>query len=835
MRTGLPTGTVTFLFTDIEGSTRLLREIGEGYGQALAEHRRILREAFTGHGGVEVDTQGDAFFVAFADASDAVAAAADAQRALRAGPMLVRMGVHTGQPSISDEGYFGADVHKGARIGAAAHGGQVVISRETRLFLGDMFELTDLGEHRVKDFDAPVWIFQLGSQRFPPLKTISNTNLPRPGSSFVGREKQVADIGGLLRDGARLLTLSGPGGTGKTRLAIEAAAELLPHFRNGVFWVDLAALRDPALVPETIAQTLGAKNGLAEHIGEREMLLVLDNLEQVVSAAPELASLVEACPNLRLLATSRERLRVRGEVEYAVPPLATREAVELFSERSQLRAADTIAELCRRLDNLPLAVELAAARTSVLSPQQILERLSKRLDLLKGGRDAEARQATLRATIGWSYDLLTEEEQTLFARLSVFRDGCTLEAAEEVADADLDVLQSLVDKSLVRHADERFSMLETIREFAAERLEASGEADKLRRRHADHFLALAEEAEPHLRGNPREWADRLGREHDNVRSGLDTLEASGEAERALRLAGAMAPFWYLRNHVVEGRRRLEAALLSYEYPTAARAKALAGVATMAFGEADLESARDRAEEALALYRELGDRWGAAYSAMVLGNAVSEVVPQVAADLARAQQLLEESVNGFREVGDVESELRAAYNLAILSGDIGQRERKRAILEDNLRRARALGLERDQSMALGGLSGFAQREGRIGEAVAMLVDSIRIERGLGDLAWAANNLGRLAEALALAGRVATAARVLGSAEALREHIGLRWPPWATQMNEETRTAIRAQLDEVAFADASEQGRGLSIDDAVALTLDSVVGEPFTLENAPESRG
>jgi predicted ATPase len=481
VRPELPSGTVTFLFTDIEGSTNLIEELGEdGYVQALAEHRRALREAFAAHRGVEVDTQGDAFLYAFADPGEALAAAQRGQRALAAGPVRVRMGLHTGEPRLTGEGYAGRELHRAARIASAGHGAQVLVSAATAALVEG--ELTELGEHRLKDFAEPVSIFQLGSERFPPLKTISNTNLPRPASSFVGREREVDEVAARLQNGARLLTLTGPGGSGKTRLAIEAASELVPAFKAGVFWVPLATIRDPALVPDTIAQTLGAKDGLAEYVGERELLLLLDNVEQVIDAAPELASLLEPCPNLRLLITSRELLRVRGEVEYAVPPLAEPEAVELFCERAQLDADEEIAELCRRLDSLPLALELAAARTSVLSPGQILERLSKRLDLLKGGRDAEARQQTLRAAIEWSHDLLGEKEQRLFARLAVFQGGCTLEAVEEVADADLDTLQSLVDKSLLRHTGERFWMLETIYEWAAERLQESGEAHEFRRR-----------------------------------------------------------------------------------------------------------------------------------------------------------------------------------------------------------------------------------------------------------------------------------------------------------------------------------------------------------------
>ena len=315
MRSDLPSGTVTLLFTDVEGSTRLLHELGpEAYGEALQEHRRVLRGVFARHEGREVDTQGDAFFVAFPTADGAVAAARDAQLELAGGPVAVRMGLHTGTPHVTEEGYVGADVHLGARVAAAGHGGQVLVSAATRDLVE--LELIYLGEHRLKDFEQPVPIFQLGDRRFPPLKTIASTNLPRPASSFLGREREVADVVALVREGRRLVALTGPGGTGKTRLAIEAATELVGEFSAGVFWVPLAPIRDPRLVVETVGQTLGAANGLAAHVGERELLLVLDNFEQVVEAAPELSSLLESCPNLRLLVTSRELLRVRGEDEY---------------------------------------------------------------------------------------------------------------------------------------------------------------------------------------------------------------------------------------------------------------------------------------------------------------------------------------------------------------------------------------------------------------------------------------------------------------------------------------------------------------------------------------
>ncbi len=814
VRRDLPSGTVTFLFTDVEGSTRLLHELGaDRYAEALAEHRRVLREAFGAHAGVEVDTQGDAFFVAFPTAPGALAAAAEAQEAFASGPILVRMGLHTGTPHLAEEGYVGQDVHEGARIAAAGHGGQVLLSKETRELAH--VDVTDLGEHRLKDFAKPVWIFQLGSERFPPLKTISNTNLPRPASSFVGRDREVEEVVSLLQDGARLLTLTGPGGSGKTRLAIEAAATLVPEFKAGVFWVGLAPLRDPILVLETVAQTLGAKDGLAEHIAERELLILLDNFEQVVEAAPELASLVESCPHLKLLVTSRELLRVRGEVEYPVLPLAEPDAVELFCARARTEPDEAVHELCRALDDLPLALELAAARASVLSPRQIVERLSRRLDLLKGGRDADPRQQTLRATIEWSYELLTPEEQRLFARLAVFAGGCTLEAAEEITDADLDTLGSLVDKSLLRRTKERFWMLETIREYAAERLEESGEAEQLQRRHAEHLLALAEEAEPHLHGpSPKDWLGHLEREHDNLRAALDRLEASGESDRALRLAGAVSDFWQIRGHLVEGRRRLEGALQADKHPTAARAKALNGAADLAIASGDVATGRLRAEEALALHRTLGDPWGTANSGWALGYVAVEE-----GDLTRAQQLLEESVRVFRELGDEHSAVWTTRTLAWTYQKLGDLERARALHEDNLRRARALRDEPAQADLLGSLANIAVSQGRVEDALSMLKENHPIYRDVGDLLGSAVNLCRFARALAFAGRAATAARLLSCFEALRKEIGGS-EVWVTRDNQETLTMIRTQLDDAAFAEAWAQGRALTADEAVALALDSL---------------
>jgi predicted ATPase len=815
VRRELPSGTVTFLFTDVEGSTKLLHSLGaEVYAEALADHRRVIRETCARHEGVEVDTQGDAFFFAFPTAPEALASAAAMTEALSSGPIQVRIGLHTGTPLLTEEGYVGDDVHLGARVAATGHGRQGVLSIETAALVE--LALTDLGEHRLKDVEDAVSIFQLGDGQFPPLKTISNTNLPSPASSFLGREQELAEVLAKLEGGARLLTFTGPGGTGKTRLAIEAAASLVPSYKAGVFWVGLASLRDPALVTEAISQTLGAKDGLAEHIQERELLLLLDNLEQVIVAAPELSRLLSACPNLNLFVTSRELLRVQGEVEYPVPPLAAPEAIALFRARSGLEESAEIVELCARLDSLPLAVELAAARAKALSPAQILDRLSGRLDLLKGGRDADPRQQTLRATIEWSYDLLLPDEQQLFACLSVFAGGCTLDAAEEVCGAGLDTLQSLVEKNLLRYSAERYWMLETIREYATERLAESGEAQELGRRHAEHFLALAEEAYPHLRGSPKEWLDRLDVEHDNFRAALDWLEASGRTQLALQLAGAMSRFWYMRGHLAEGWRALESLLRADERderPTAARARALNGVAVMAANGEDLATGRLRAEEALELHRKLGDAWGAAYSIFMLGIIATEE-----SDWAKALPLFEESLRAFRELGDEHYILLATDGLAWMYRALGDRERSRSLHEGLLDRARAQSDEVVVAVQLFQLASFAFEEGRVQDAFRMLKESLRINRDHDRPGGIAENLCHFAEFLAADRRAEMAVRLLSKAEALSEEIG-GVPSWVAELNEKTLITLHAQLDEAAFGEAWEQGRALTLDEAVTLALDS----------------
>jgi predicted ATPase len=820
MRADLPVGIVTLVFTDVEASTKLLHELGaEAYAGALAEHRRLLREAFTRHDGVEVDTQGDAFFYAFADAREAIAAAGEGCEALRESRIHVRVGIHTGSPHLGPEGYVGEDVHLGARIGAAGHGGQVLVSEATRRSADLDESVLDLGEHRLKDFEQPVRILQLGSERFPPLKTISNTNLPRPASSFVGRGREIEEVVALIRDGARLVTFTGPGGSGKTRLSIETAAELVGDHKAGTFWVELAPLRDPSLVMAEIGKTLGASDGLAGHVGEREMLLVLDNLEQVIDAAPELASLVEACPNLRLLVTSRERLRVRGELEYPVAPLAESDAVELFLARAGLdHADDDIRALCRDLDDMPLAIELAAARASVLTPAQILERLSQRLDLLKGGRDADPRQRTLRSTIEWSHDLLDPDEQRLFARLAVFVGGCTLESAEHVADADLDTLQSIVDKSLVRRTEERFWMYETIREFALERLEVSGEADQLRRRHAEHFLAVAEEAAPHLRHESEEWLDRLEREHDNVRAALDRFEAEAHHERASRVGAAVWRLWSLRGHISEGHQRIER-LLSFDAgSTPTRAYLLAGAADLATDAGDPSMARLRSQEALELHRASGDRWGEAEALVLLGLSFA-----VEGEWPEVPPYLEESARLFHELGDEHNALDTTRRLAWSYESLGDLDRARAIHEENVHRARAVGDVFVEARTLATLGQYRLEAGDIDGAIPFFVESHRLHRerpNLPDRYSDAMIACRFARALALRGRAREALMLLGCWEAASAEMGVSGEEWLEEINEETTRIVDPSLDEPTGDDARNEGRKLNVDQAITLALDTL---------------
>jgi len=804
------------LFTDVEGSTKLLHRLGAAaYAEALGVHRRLLREAFARHGGVEVDTQGDAFFVAFPTASGALAAARDAVAALAPGPIRVRMGIHTGTPHLTGEGYVGGDVHRAARIAAAGHGGQVLVSSSTVSLAETTMDLRDLGDHRFKDLSASERIYQLGDDAFPPVNSLYRTNLPVPANPFVGRERELSEVLALLtRDAVRLVTLTGLGGTGKTRLALQAAAAVAEHYPDGVWWVHLAALRDPALVSSSAAQALGAKDSLVEHVRDRSLLLVFDNFEHLMEAAEELPPMLAACPKVRLLVTSRELLRLPGEHAFPVPPLEPREGTELFAARARavdptFTLTETATQLCARLEQLPLALELAAARVRLLSPEQLLERLGRRLDLLRAGRGVDPRQQTLRATIDWSHELLDEDEQRLFARLAVFVGGCTLESAEEVCQSDLDVLQSLVDKSLVRVRDgNRFWMLETIREYASERLNDSSEMQGLHHLHAEHFLSFVEAAEAHLAAYSTDWLDRVSLEHDNIRAALDWLEASGDTQAVLRMTSAVAEFWNIRGHIEEGRRRLQAALAADLHPSAARGKALNAASDLV---ADTSLMAALAQEALRLHRDNGDQRGIALALLGLGD-----VAGTQDDWATAKHHWEEAARLFDEQGDERKALMVRRLLAWSYEKLGDRENASALYESNLLRARAAGYDHVTALSLEGLAIFAVAEGRAKAALGMLREAYHLHREIGDVWRVAVAVGRFARPLAALGQAAVAARVLACGQALCDELGAV-EPWVVTMNEETLAMIRAQLTDDALEQEWDRGRGLSAEAAVTLAL------------------
>ena len=821
MRTELPSGTVTFLFTDIEGSTRLLHALGpEAYAEALAEHRRVLREAFTAQDGVEVDTQGDALFVAFPTAPGAVAAAEEGQRALEPGPIRVRMGLHTGAPTLTSEGYVGVDVHRGARVAALAHGGQVLLSEATAALL-DGVALTDLGRHRLKDFDGPALLLQLGRERHPPLRTPGTVLLPIPATRFLGRERELYDAVSLvLTETPRVLTILGPGGTGKTRFAIELSRLLAEDAEGGTVFVPLAALRDPTLVPSAIADALGADDasseGIAARIGERRTHLLLDNVEQLLPAvAATLASLVARMPSLRLLVTSREALNIAAETRFDLPPLVLEEAVTFFVERAKrvnaaVEPTQDVTLLCERLDRLPLALELAAARTRLLQPQAILERIEDRLDL-PAQRDADPRHGTLRATIAWSHDLLSPDERALFATFAIFRGGCTLDTAEEVCGADLDTLASLIDKSLVRRrADEsgtdRYWMLETIHEYAASRLEAlpSDVVRELHARHAGRMLSIARSAglesglEPMT---PR--FDVVRAEIEDARAALDWA-ADADPLLAADLTASLELFW-VTQAVAEGRRRTDELLALGE---AIPAPLQAGLLTIQGGLTIMQQGDQRAgepsyEAALALYRELGDVRG---QARILARLAVHAGARGEGDDARRLIDLARTVAEDLDLPVVEAQsLGTLASLAQAEGDL---EAALRLLHESAEMAASCGFTLWESWARTDAADVALELERFDVAESDAHAALATAWENGDrriVVWA---LILLARAALGRGELVRAGRLWGAADAENEESGIL----ANDDDVHRVTAPLRSVTEPEFADGVTSGKGASLADA-----------------------
>jgi predicted ATPase/class 3 adenylate cyclase/Tfp pilus assembly protein PilF len=917
----LPTGTVTFLFTDIEGSTRLLQHLGDEYPAVLAEHHRLLRASIQQCGGCEIDTAGDGFFVVFPRADQAVMATLAAQQALLAhpwpegAPVRVRMGLHTGEPVVTSTGYVGMDVHRGARIAASGHGGQVILSQTTHDLVQDELpqgvSLLDLGPHRLKDLQRPEQLYQLLHPdlpaRFPPLKSLDShpNNLPTQLTTFVGREREMSEVEALLKT-TRLLTLTGPGGAGKTRLSLQVAANVLHDYADGVWLVELAPLADPALVAQEITSALGGREEpgrplsvtLTEYLKPRSLLLLLDNCEHLAAAcAQTAAALLRACPKLCILATSRERLDVPGETLWRVPSLSlpdprrlprrrgslvaslTRyESVRLFVDRSASilpsfavteENALAVAQVCRRLDGIPLAIELAAARVRVLSVEQITARLDDRFKLLTGGsRTLLPRQQTLRALIDWSYDLLSEAERIMMRRLVVFAGGWMLEAAEAVCAGEgveeyevLDLLTQLVDKSLILVDDQarvpRYHLQETIREYGREYLSGSGEEAVLRERHRDWYLQLAEQAEPQFQGSEQAiWLNRLETEHDNLRAALGWCVEQGEAEAGLRLGAALGPFWSVRGYLTEGRDRLAEllALPGAEARTTLRLKALHRAGLLAHRQGEYESARSLFKESLGIARELGDEAAIAALASSLGR-----LALAQGAYAEAQPLFEESLALSREAGDkrgiasalnemgrlaqsqeddvlarslfeqslvIRRELGDRWGIAVLLNNLGcvsqnqsDLEAARSFYEESLTIWRELGDNRNLAISLLNLALVAQQQDDHEQAASRYQESLVLFQELGDrfgIAACLKELGGLATAQRQPER---ASRLYAAAHVLREAIGVPLPPADATEYERCLAANRDQLGDAAFAAAWEGGCAMPLEQIISFAVET----------------
>jgi predicted ATPase len=850
------------LFTDIEGSTRLLERLGpHRYGEALELHRRLLRDAFERHGGYEVDYEGDAFFVAFGLAVDAMAAAAEGQRALAAAtwpeelPIRVRMGIHTGEPIAVPPKYVGLDVHKAARIMAAGHGSQVLLSAATRRLVADV-EVVSLGEHRLKDLLQPEPLFQLRVEglpaEFPALKTLGSrpTNLPVQPNPLVGRGREIVELTELLRrTEVRLLTLTGPGGTGKSRLALQIGAELSSDFASGVFLVALASIRDPALVIPAIAEALAVREAPGERLAEtvaayleqKQMLVVLDNFEQVIEAAVDVAALLERCAAVKVLVTSRERLRIRAERVYGVAALAVpdqaadvhgvlaNEAGALFVARATAATgsftldrgnAPVVSAICQRLDGLPLAIELAAARMVSLTPEALLRRLDQRLSVLTTGpRDVESRQRTLRHTIDWSHDLLTEAERALFAELGIFNGGGRLEAVEaicaEASDGRVDLLESLVAKSLVVQSSDndgevRFGMLDTLREYALERLGERRET--FARRHALYYGSKVAAAHDALESwdLPRA-AELLELDEANIRSAFDHFMAEHDADAALRIANGLLLYWYTRGRPSEAIAQLRLALAAGGGDPRQRVRALNNIAlALAMGRADPgEIAAAAAAGERAAY-EIADESEIAFAHN------NRALAEAFVDNAVALELLTDASARAERANAPWVATLALHNLGWTQLIVGDRKSARRTLGNVQDLCAALRINPHMyAMAAENLGMLALEEHRYAEALEHLEKSIVFGREIGMVEIVASSLEGLVATLVQQGRHEDAAVIAGAADRARSTNEVTpLQEYERQIAEQSRDTLRAALGDERFELLRLSGSHLTIEDAVA---------------------
>ena len=836
-----PSGTVTFLLSDIEGSTRLLSEIGDQrYRTVLDDHRRLMRTCFAEASGFEVDTQGDAFFVAFHRAEDAVRAAVAAQRALGAHEwpdgraVRVRMGIHTAEATPTDEGYVGLGLHHGARICAAGHGGQMLASAATAAILGEAdlpFGLVDLGIHRLKDIGQAEHLFQITADglpdRFPPLRTVDKrvTNLPGQTTPLIGRQSELAEVvAALRRDGVRIVTLTGAGGSGKTRLAIQAAAEVLDDYRDGVFFVPLATITEPGLVLPGVTEALGlseaAGQSLTVYLAPKQLLLVLDNLEQVIEAAGDLAKLLESAPEVRMLVTSREPLHVSAEHALPVEPMASADAVSLFVERAMAALSSfaltpqnrpAVEAICARLDGLPLAIELAAARITVLSPEAMLARLSNRLKLLTGGaRDMPARQRTLRDTLAWSHDLLTDAERDLFARLSVFAGSFSLEAAEGVCAADLDVLGSQVDRSLVRREGERYGMLATIREFALERLAERPDVVAVHDRHAAYFEVLGQHAYAERHRDQWAMADALALDHDDLRESLDWLRQT-DAGRYARLAGRLGWFWHAHSHFAEGRARVTDALSLPAIDGEDRARLLSAATELAAWHGDVDAAERFGAEAMTAWRANGPDH-AVEAALVLYDLGWGQFFTGQDELARHR--LEESLAIHRKLGDPLLTNRAQLGLLQVLVAVGDTESVKRLAPESLAISQSLGDGWSEHFAHHFLGDCAVMDGDMEEAERRYRLSLQAAWQSGDQVESCYELQGMAMAAAGMGNAERALRLAAAADATLRRLGVEsLPPFWTALVDRHVAMARERLGTEAADAAWAAGAHLTMPSAV----------------------